>query len=374
MKKRTLAAVAALMLLTACGSSDSASYSSAKQADAYENYAAEANYETMAAMASDEADAGDYGDYDEDGGDHYKDTESPKTNVSDASQTQLTTAAKMIYTGTVQLETLQYDDTVAAIKADIESMGGFVETSSEQNDNKRWYYDKAFVVNRVYTVKARIPSENFTGFVDKIGKYGQKMYESTNAENISRQYADTEAQIKALESELDRLLEMMNSADTIEEMITVEDRVTNVQSQLNTMRSRLSNMDSDVRYSTVNVTVTEVHEYTEVVTEPEPEPDPPTFFERTGELIAESAKSFLGVLEGLLDVIIVLFPYLLIGGVILFFVIRAHRKKKKARMQAMSVPPQPPAPPQGQPGAPSDAPATPPTYGKDSPDKDKDKK
>ena len=165
MKKRTLAAVTALMLLTACGSSDSANYSSAKEAGAYENYAAEANYETMAAMASDEADDGDYGDYDEDGGDHYKDTESPKTNVSDASQTQLTTAAKMIYTGTVQLETLQYDDTVAAIKADIESMGGFVETSSEQNDNKRWYYDKAFVVNRVYTVKARIPSENFTGFV-----------------------------------------------------------------------------------------------------------------------------------------------------------------------------------------------------------------
>ncbi|MBQ7990223.1 MAG: DUF4349 domain-containing protein [Oscillospiraceae bacterium] len=325
MKKREIAALLAAVMLTACGASNSStSYDVYETSPAYKSvqgdYAAEAETAAAAEDYRDNSDAAVGG-------------ESPgemTANSADTS-TQLSAAAKMIYTATLQLETLEYDSTVSSVKTDIESMGGFVETSSESNDNKRWYYDKSVVTNRVFTVRARIPSENFNEFVSKVGSYGQKMYESTNAENISRQYADTDAQIKALEKEEERLLEMMESAYTIEDMIVVEDRITEVQSQLNTLRSRLSSMDSDVRYSTVNVTVTEVHEYTEVAAEPEPEP---TFFERTGELIADSAKSFLRVLEGILDFVIMTFPYLVIIGVVLFFVIRGRKKKKAALPQA----------------------------------------
>ena len=324
MNKKILCMSLALIMLTGCGSSGSSapsdSYKSAAPTNSYNSGAV--NYaEDTVAMASEECYEDD-ADYSERGG------EMADTSAETPTQTPLENTAKMVYTGTVELETLEYDKAVEGIKADIESMGGFVENSAESNTNNRWYYDKSYITDRKYTVRARIPSENFNGFIAKLPDYGQKMYESTNAENISRRYADTDAQVKALEKEEARLLDMMESAVTIEDMINVEDRITQVQSQLNSLRSSLASMDTDVRYSTVNVTVTEVHEYTEIVTEPEPEP---TFLERLWTQVSDSGKAFLEVLEGLLFFIIAVFPYLVIGGIILFFVLRHHKKKKAAK-------------------------------------------
>ena len=90
---------------------------------------------------------------------------------------------------------------------------------------------------------------------------GKVTNRSTNVENISRQYADNEAVITALRKQEERLLEMMDKAETIEDMIAIEARLTDVQTELNRKLSYKSSMDTDVEYSTVHLYINEVAEY-----------------------------------------------------------------------------------------------------------------
>ena len=56
---------------------------------------------------------------------------------------------------------------------------------------------------------------------------------------------------------------MLESAQTVEDMITVERRLSEVESSLKQYRNMLSDMDTDIQYSTVYLNVREVMVYTE---------------------------------------------------------------------------------------------------------------
>ncbi len=314
---------ALVMTLTSCA--DSSSYSNSKSASP-----SNADNAGGASYAA-EAEEPYYSD-------DVNDAENDSANYPDKAQSVLANQ-KMVYTGSVSIETLEYDAAVSAVRGDVEKYGGFIENSSESNRNNKWYYDdQIYESDRTLSLTVRVPSEHFNEFLSGLDSYGQKMSESTNAENISRQYADNDAEIAALEKEQERLLQMMDAADTIQEMITVEDRLTEVQSQLNRYKSYKSSMDTDVQFSRITMTITEVHKYTPIQKEPEPEP---TFLERLSEHVKESADSFLEVLEGLLFLFISLFPYLVIIAVIVIIVLSIRKKRREKILASM-----PPAPSQ----------------------------
>ncbi|MBQ5310874.1 MAG: DUF4349 domain-containing protein [Oscillospiraceae bacterium] len=346
-KKTSIALIAAAMLtFTACSdSSNSGGYTNAKSAQSA--YSADMAESPAAEYYTDDTDD-DYAGAvlaDADTKTFGLNTSGAVSNNAGANNQSVLTSQKMVYTGSVELETLEYDNAASAIRNNVDSYGGFIESSSESNRNKKWYFeDQVYETDRLLSITVRIPSEHFNEFLSGLSSYGQVMNQSTNAENISRQYADNQAEIAALEKEQERLLQMMDAADTIEEMIRVEDRLTTVQSQLNKYKSTLSAMDADVQFSRISITVTEVHKYTEIKQAPEPEP---TFLERLSEHIQESAKSFLNVLEALLFVIIALFPYLLIIAVVVIIIVAAktkHNKKILAQMPPANTSPTKPAP------------------------------
>ena len=67
---------------------------------------------------------------------------------------------------------------------------------------------------------------------------------------------------KALETEQDRLLELMEQAETTEDLLAIESRLTDVRYQLESAASQLKLYDSLVSYSTVYLTVEEVQKLT----------------------------------------------------------------------------------------------------------------
>ena len=143
---------------------------------------------------------------------------------------------KIVYTGEMEIQTLDYDKSVADIKQKIREMGGFSEYEKENDYDYGWYdyepdsYRKD--KNRTLNITARIPSDNFETFMASVGETGKVMNKSVRAENISQVYAETETYKLALEKEQTRLLQMMDKAETIEEMIAVESRLSEVERQL----------------------------------------------------------------------------------------------------------------------------------------------
>ena len=239
---------------------------------------------------------------------------------------------KLVYTCHLSLQTLEYAESAAAIRDAVKKYEGIIESETETNDGYRWgdlywYEDDAEGErNRLdLYLTARIPTESYDAFVEEVSGIGKLLSKTQSTDNISRAYYDTETHIKALEIEEERLLEMMNKAETIEEMILVEERLTEVQNTLNCERGWLADMDSDIAYSTVTIELREVREYTPGATDPDP-----SFGERIRDSFQNSIAGFVHILEGILHVIILLWPFIVIGLVV-FLVIRHQMKKRRAK-------------------------------------------
>ena len=258
--------------------------------------------------------------------------ESGSTNTSE--QEQIKSQDKLVYTCNMTIETLQYKDTMKAIKDKIKEFNGIIEYEEETDDSYGWYYEDYIKRNgTLHTyITIRVPSEKYNDFLLALEGHGKITKKSMNVENISKTYYETEATIESLKIQEERLLEMLKQADTIEDMITVETRLTEVQTQLNKYKTLLESMNMDVNYSTINLEIDEVLEYT--ATENPVKKN--TFFDRLKNTIVDSWEFFLESLEELLFFAIRLVPVAIIVGAIgvpVFFVVKKNIKKKKTTKQ-----------------------------------------
>ena len=233
----------------------------------------------------------------------------PAPAAEDSGATPVLSQEKMVYRGSLSIETLEYAETVKNIKERIRSYNGIVEAEEQYDNDRTWYNSGATTRGTcALNMTVRIPTESFEAFLDDMSGSGKVTSRTTNVENISRRYNDNDTAIAALEKQETRLLEMMDQAETIEDMIMIEQRLTEVQTELNQKRSYKSSMDTDVSYSTVYLNVREVLEYT-----PTPEGQRTgTFLNRLQNAFRSSWNSFLWLLESLLFLIIHILPWLVI--------------------------------------------------------------
>jgi hypothetical protein len=155
-------------------------------------------------------------------------------------------------------------------------------------------------------------------------------------QNITKSYNDQSILIESLEKQETRLMEMMDKAETIEDMITIESRLSEVQTQLNQARNTLSGYDTDVNYSTINVQIEEVLQYSSQKVQQ-------TFVERLGNTFTRSWRDFGEFMQDLILAIVYLFP-IIIAVIIILVILRpffskwnARRKEKKAAKKALKA-------------------------------------
>ena len=333
LKKAAACALALVFLLSACGAAknNSAATESSYRENASEKGAyAEDNYDyTAAAEDSDEEvyAEDEYGGEDSDagaGGVEQADLESSNR--------------KIVYTGNISLQTLEYDKSSQSVHEKIEKYGGFIESEDSRNEDPYWYYrersgSSAERTRRSLNITARIPAEQFDAFMKDLENDGQVINTSINAQNISVSYATHDASKKALEIERDRLLEMMDKAETIEEMIAVEERLTEVERELGNETTTLTGMDRDVNFSTVYISVEEVFEYSETVVET-------TYGEKLQRAFGRAIDGFVKFWQDVLLFIVGSFPFLIMLAILIFVIVKVSRRsirrgeEKRAAMEA----------------------------------------
>ncbi len=325
-------------LLTGCGgaSDGSKSMMTADTAASAESTASSMDYNGFAsnnyAMAEEEIAM-------EDGYDVTKNQEQSKTQSPD-NMTLL--EEKLVYHCNLEIETLDYAATMTSVKETISKYGGIIQSESESDSGYEWYYEnyrKTSGTMHNY-LEVRIPSKDYNNFLSELDGVGKVISKSTSVDNISQQYYDTTAQIEALQIQEKNLLAMLEKCETIEDMITVEQRLSEVQYELNNLQTTRRYMDMDVAYSYVNIGITEVMEYRQ-----DSEPvKKNTFVDRLKNTIVSTGRGFLSFLEGLLFLIIRMAPYLIILVVIaLLFpgekisLFMEKRRSKKAAENAQRV-------------------------------------
>jgi len=295
--KAMLINVAAILLtaavVTGCGSSSagSAGYYADESAPAaaepyYDEYPVySASYKSADSAMPEEAPAEEAVEYEEEMAEYdesYDDVEaagsgettSESGSESSQSKPDQSSSRKLIRTANYSVETEDLDRLDSALAARVNELGGYIESSSiDGSGYTRNVYDKYGNVtgkrtsSRYGNYTIRIPAENLDRFVQTIEDSTNVLSHSSNVEDITLRYVDVDSRRAALETEVETLNNMMSKAETVEEMIQIENALTDVRYELQNIKSQLKVFDNQVMYSTVYLNVTEVEKYTDVTVE-----------------------------------------------------------------------------------------------------------
>lgn len=237
-----------------------------------------------------------------------------------AENDSVSTAQKLIKTVDMEMETKEFDTLLPAITEQVNELGGYVETSEISGSS---YYGSG---RRYAYLTLRIPANKLDGFVSIMGELGNVTYKNENVQDITLQYVDVESRKIALVTEQERLLELLEGAENMDDIIRIESRLSEIRYELQSYESQLRVMDNKVNYSTVSVSVSEVERITKV--------EEKTFWEEiTYKLsdnlydIGQGARSFAIWFVSSL-------PYLAIWAVVVFVMVKVilrlvNGKKKK---------------------------------------------
>ncbi len=231
------------------------------------------------------------------------------------------TVRKIIKTYDLNAETKDFDTTVSSLAALVAEHGGYVESNSV---NYRNYNSTQSA--RYASYRFRIPAENADAFVNSVGNTLNVTRNSSYTEDVSETYYSIEATLEELTTERDSLLAMMESLDNQQDYnfwLTLQTRLSEVRQQIARLQAQLNNYDSRVSYSTVNLSINEVVTYT---------PTEESFWAKLGGAFGKGWTAFGEFMEGLVIVIVTIFPFLLIpaaAGVVVIVLIRRNGKKKR---------------------------------------------
>ena len=226
---------------------------------------------------------------------------------SSASANEYTGSRKLIRTFDLEVETLEFDSFVASVKAEVSSLGGYIENSSVSGNSYN------YSSSRYANFTCRIPSEKLSEFVDTVGGLGNVTYSYEDARDVTLSYVDTEARITSLQTEYDQLLELLAEAENIDTIILLQQRLTEVRYQLESYKSQLRTYDNLVDYSTVNLNVHEVKR----ITAPEQE----TVWERISSDFSDNVYDIWVDLQDFFVWFVASIPYFAIWAVIIIIII-----------------------------------------------------
>jgi uncharacterized membrane protein len=233
---------------------------------------------------------------------------------------------KIIKNAYMEMETYEFDKTIQAMQDLLAGMGGYVESSNISGQSLQ---DGGYV-RRSAHFEFRVPAESYQAFLNSVGDLGNVTNKSEGGQDISYQYYDTEAHLESLQIQEDRLLAILEKADKLEDVITLEQALGDVRYQIESLQGQLRRWDNLVSFSRVSVNITEVKEYTEVTEEPD------TLWQRIGDTLRRSVKALGNFLEAMLVGLTAVLPFLLLFAVIalvIILIVRASSRRRASRRE-----------------------------------------
>lgn len=232
--------------------------------------------------------------------------------------------AKLIRRAEFSIQTEQFDESVAALNQLTADCGGYFETASIYGGGRR-----DANANRWGEYVVRVPAEKYDQFFSGAGELGYVTGRSENSEDVGERYYDTEARLKTQRTKQERLLALLERAESMEDIISLESALSEVEYQIEQYSSTLNRYDALISFSTFTIRLNEVGQVTQEVGE-------------TASLLTRMAagvqSSFRGLVRGGRDFLIWvsynLFLVLILAAVVATGVVVGKRKVKTARKRS----------------------------------------
>ncbi len=203
---------------------------------------------------------------------------------------------KIIKTVELRVDTKEFDSYVSAIRSAVTAAKGYVEKSSLNDGSNTRYASFTF----------RIPAEGLDAFLKKAGENGKILNQTETQSNVTLEYVDLESRIKAFTTERDTLLGLLEKSDKLSDVLSVQERLSEVNYEIESYTSQLRVLENRVSYSTVTLELWEVERVME---------DDDSIF---GEIKNELAENWDDLKDGVRDFIV-----WFVGGLPIFIPVAA---------------------------------------------------
>lgn len=241
------------------------------------------------------------------------DMEMSMTDSVDGGETGgVVSGQKLIRTANLELETMEFETTAAALNDLVAQMGGYMENSSIQNRRSGYRYAEYVL---------RIPAERYEEFLNQAGTLCHETWRSTSQEDISEMYYDTQGRLKTQQIKLERLQDLLAKAESMEDIITIESAISETEMLIDNYSGTLRHYDGKVDYATVSISLQEVYKYSNT------EEAPTTFASRLGNSFSSGWNNFVDAMEDLVVGLAYGWMWLVILGAAAFIGFRVARKK-----------------------------------------------
>lgn len=224
---------------------------------------------------------------------------------------------KLIRNVSLNVETETFDDLMKAVTEKTDSFGGYVEESSTYNGS--YYYGGSN--RRNASLILRIPSEKLDEFLGTVAEISNVVSRDENVTDVTLQYVDMKSHKDALLVEQTRLLELLEKAESVEDIIAIEGRLSDVRYQIESMESQLRTLDNQVSYSTVRLYIDEVAKLTPIKEQ--------TTFEKIRTGFAQSLYNIGNGAKNLMIGIVIYLPYIVLCAVILIIALFVWRHLRR---------------------------------------------
>lgn len=225
---------------------------------------------------------------------------------------------KVITTINLSFETTEFEKSNEDLNKLIEKYNAYVENS---NISYNHYYNQQMYRHGQFTI--RVPKESMVSFKTELNLIGHMVSENTNKQDVTKQYQDTESRLNVITIKEERILALLERAEKIEDIIALEDQLSQIIYEKENLKSSLLTLDDKIDFSTVHIQLQEVRKITDTET------IETTFGTRIMNAFKNSFFAFKRNMENLIILIIYNIPLLIIFGVILYVVYRYLKKRNK---------------------------------------------
>ena len=153
----------------------------------------------------------------------------------------------MIETAYLSLSVADLVDSSVTIKSELDAVGGFVESWQQQTNS-------AGELWQVYAT-VRVPARSLDGFLEDLGSLGTVESLERSANDVTTQLIDLDARIVALESSVQRLLQLIEGASSTSDLLEAENYLTQRQAELASLEAQRDYLRGAVQLSTVSLSI-----------------------------------------------------------------------------------------------------------------------
>ncbi len=164
-------------------------------------------------------------------------------------ETAATASPKVIKSASLALEVKSSRDS-AKMVADVATLNeGFVESSNVAENADGTV--SGYVTIRIPESKFDLAISSLTGLALRVKT------ESVNGQDVTEQYTDLEARLKAAEAEEAQYLEILKKATNVQDILSVTQYLSSIRSQIESLQGQIKYLGNQTSYSTITVTLTE---------------------------------------------------------------------------------------------------------------------